>query len=151
MLSRRQVQSLAGEAWIVGKCQADEGCQSKAKSSICCASDTVFITMPTPSAVKIGNKTLVWRSRRLSRVVVTYHRIPRPGAQAHTIVAHSETTNTIFVAVEAADPITSKYIPNLVESMVSERATFGEPSDSMELSRDVVLSGTALTLHSKSS
>lgn len=45
-------QSLAGEAWVVGKCQADEGCQSKAKSSICCTSKAVFITMPTPSAVK---------------------------------------------------------------------------------------------------
>lgn len=71
---------------------------------------------------------------------VTYHGIPRPSAQAHTIVADPQTTNAIFVAVEAADPITSKHIPNLDESLVSKGATFGEPLDSMGLSRDGVLS-----------
>lgn len=138
VLSRRQVQILAGEVWIVGKCQADEGCHQEQNPQSVAPPTQVFITKPTPSAVTIGNKTLVWRSRRSSWVFVTYHRIPWPSAQAHTIVAHTQTTNAIFVAVEAADPITSKHIPNLDDSLVSKGATFGERLDSMRLSRDGV-------------
>lgn len=28
-----------------------------------------------------------------------YHKIPRPGAETHSIIAHSQTTDSVFVAV----------------------------------------------------
>lgn len=112
VLSRRPVHCLAGEAWIESKFKADEGVDQK-QNPQSVAPETDFITMPTLSAVNIGNKRLVRRSQHSSWVLITYHRVPRPSAQAHTIVAHTQTTDSVFVAVQAAHPITSKYIPNL--------------------------------------
>ena len=151
VLSRRPVHCLAGEAWMESKFKADEGVVNHKQNPKSVAPETDFITMPTPSAVKIGNKRLVRRSQHSSWVLITYHRVPRPSAQAHAIIAHTQTTDSVFVAVQAADPVTSKYIPNLNLSGLARGETFGEPLDSMERFEDGVLSGKRLTLHSKSS
>lgn len=147
----RPVHCLAGEAWIESKSKADEGVINQQQNHQSVAPETDFITMPTPSAVNIGNKRLARRSHHSNWVLITYHRVPRPSAQAHTIVAHTQTTDSVFVAVQAADPVTSKYIPNLNLSGLARGGRFDERLDSMDAFENGVLSGNRQTLHSKSS
>jgi hypothetical protein len=44
---------------------------------------------------------------------ITYHRIPRTGTQAESVIADTKATDTIVVALKSSNLVTPENIPNL--------------------------------------
>lgn len=97
-----------------------------------------FIKMSSimPKYEAVGKQRQLSYQKRTERTA-TYHGIPGASAETHGVHAHAQTANAIVVALELADTLTAKNVPDLDSDLVDAIQT-------AQVNR-------VLTLHSKSS
>jgi hypothetical protein len=69
----------------------------------------------------------LWESQRMKRKQArkrTYHGIPRSSAQAESIVAHAETADTVVVALQCSNLVTTENVPDLVDVSKATEASW---------------------------